>query len=77
MSVYPAAKPGHKAAHLITLHCASRYRPCRCVVVREDLVYAVPNTGNKDMLLNEDEMTACVVLFERREVRVTNSWGGH
>ncbi|CAM9489366.1 unnamed protein product [Ectocarpus fasciculatus] len=36
----------------------------------EDLVYAVPNTGNKDMLLNGDDMAACVVLFERGEVPV-------
>ncbi|CAM9373561.1 unnamed protein product [Ectocarpus sp. 6 AP-2014] len=34
----------------------------------EDLVYAVPNTGNKDTLLNGDDMAACVVMFERGEV---------
>ncbi|CAN0232243.1 unnamed protein product, partial [Scytosiphon promiscuus] len=35
-----------------------------------DLVYAVPNKGNADVLLNGDDMTACVVLFERGEIPV-------
>lgn len=39
------------------------------LIVPEDLVYAVPNKGNADALLNGDDMAACVVLFERGEVR--------
>lgn len=36
---------------------------------RKDLVYAVPNKGNADVLLNGDDMAASIVLFERGEVR--------
>ncbi|CAN0278440.1 unnamed protein product, partial [Hapterophycus canaliculatus] len=35
-----------------------------------DLVYAVPNKGNADVLLNGDDMTACVVLFQRGEIPI-------
>lgn len=48
-----------------------------CVVVtrcpppgaKKDLVYAVPNKGNAEELLNAEDMAAGVVLFERGEVR--------
>lgn len=37
--------------------------------MREDLVFAVPNKGNGEVLLNGDDMDSGVVLFERGEVR--------
>ncbi len=44
-------------------------QPCSRPVVREDLVFAVPNKGNGEVLLNGDDMDSGVVLFERGEVR--------
>eukprot|EP00752_Nemacystus_decipiens_P003181 g2944.t1 len=38
--------------------------------VSGDLVYAVPNKGNADVLLNAEDMTEGIVLFERGEVPV-------
>lgn len=35
----------------------------------KDLVYAVPNKGNADVLLNAEDMAEGIVLFERGEVR--------
>lgn len=49
--------------------CRQLVRPFTRPVVREGLVYAVPNKGNADLLLNGDDMAASVVLFERGEVR--------